>query len=157
QVDERNTKFGDGTTHAQVQNRHFLLQVGAEEHDDARTIAVTDFGAPHADNHLGREAVAELRVDIVGADDTPGEARPRVRVFVRAVRAAEHRNGTGTVIVTRFANCGRRRVERVGPRHFVPRVAGLYLRFQHTIFGVHPSDAVATLVAQPAVVHGVGV
>ena len=50
-----------------------------------------------------------------------------------------------------------RAVERVGPRHLAPRAALADLRLEQPALGVHPLEAVAALVAQPAVVHRLGV
>ena len=113
-------------------------------------------GKPEHD--LGRQAVAELRVDVVGAEHALGEARPHVRVLVRAARAAEHRDRRGAVRVERRA--AGRRPRRRAPRATTPRPARRRLRTigaRTRSVGVHPLEAVAALVAEPTVVDRLGV
>ena len=58
-------------------------------------------GAREPEHDFGRQPVAELGVDVVGAEHALGEARPRVRVLVGAACAAEQRDRLGTVQVER--------------------------------------------------------
>ena len=109
-------------------------------------------------DELGGQAVAELRVDVVGADHALGEHRPDVRVLVRAARAAEHRDRcrrrAGSWPSRSRRPRGRAR-RATTPRASAPpsRTCGS----SSAVVGVHPLEAVATLVAQPAVVHRLGV
>ena len=98
EVDERHAELHRGAAHAQVEHRELLLEVGPEQHDRGGAVAVGDLGARQAEHELGREAVAELRVDVVGADHALHQAGERVRVFVGAARAAEQRDRLGTVL-----------------------------------------------------------
>ena len=156
-LDDRYAELHRGASHPEVENRQLLPQVGRDEHDCASAVEVGDGGAGKAEHDLGGQAVAELRVDVVGADHALGEAGPHVGVLVGAARAAEHRDRRRTVRVERGPQAGRRRVERFGPRHLDQLAVLAHHRRAHTIGGVHPLEAVAALVAEPAVVHRFGV
>ena len=143
--------------HAEVQHRELLPQVGCDQHDRAGAVEVGDGGAGEAEHDLGGQAVAELRVDVVGAEHALGEAGPHVGVLVGAARAAEHRDRRRAARVERGLQPGRRRVERFGPRHLDQLAVLAHHRRPHAIGGVHPLVAVAALVAEPSLVHRLGV
>ncbi len=117
EIDKRNAELLGHALDAQEQDRELFLQVGAEQHDRGRGVDVGDLGTRQPEDHLGRQAVAELRVDVVGADDALREPRPHVRVLVRATRPAEHGDGTGPVQVAHTLDLGGRGVERFRPGH----------------------------------------
>ena len=71
--------------------------------------------AGHAEHNLRREPVAELRVDVVGADHAFGESGPGVRLLVRPVHAAEDRHRVRTASVDGLAEGSGGGVERLGP------------------------------------------
>ena len=78
-------------------------------------------GSP--DDELRIEPVAELCVDVVGADDRLRELRPRVRVFVGEPRPADHCDRVGPTRDDRLADRSRRPVERGRPRRLDEGVA----------------------------------
>ena len=121
EVDERDTELLGRALDAQEQDRELLLQVGTEQHDRGRGVDVGDLGTREPEHDLGGQAVAELRVDVVGADDALREPRPRVRVFVRAARAAEHGDRIRAVQIAHPLDLRRRR--RRGLRATTPRAS----------------------------------
>ena len=132
------------------------LRSGPSSTIAARVIDVGDRRARQAEHDLRGEAVGELGVDVVGAEHALGEARPRVRVLVGAARAADHGAiAAGASASTRQAGGGG--VERLGPRHLDQLARLAHHRRPHAVGAVHPLVAVATLVAQPALVHRLGV
>ena len=114
-VDQRHVEVDGGAPHAQVQDRELLLEIRSDEHDGLRPVEVGDRRAGQAEHDLGRQPVTELRVHVVGAEHTLREARPRVRVLVRARGPTEHcdraRSGTPEDVAQRVGG----RVERFGP------------------------------------------
>ena len=109
-----------------------------------------------AEHDLGGQAVAELGVDVVGAEHALGELGPGVGVLVGEPGAAEH------------ARPGRRRgapasaaaaaVERLAPRR--PRASASPCADQRraeAVVAVDRLEAEAALVAEPAPVHRVDV
>ena len=85
--------------------------------------------------------------------------RPHVRVFVRAARAAEHARsspgrGGPRALRDRVGRGGRAR-RATTPRRSSP--SSRTMRLEERLLGVHPLEAVATLVAEPAVVDRLGV
>ena len=107
---------------AQEQDRQLLLEVGAEEqHRAAGRAHLVDRGAREAEHQLGRQAVAELGVDVVGADDALGQLGPGVGGLVGEPGAAEHgdagrrrrrRGSAAAARSTRVVPAGARRARR---------------------------------------------
>ena len=95
-VDDRDAEVDRRAPHPQVQDRQLLLEVRGEQHDRGRAVEVGDGRAGQPEHELRREAVAELGVDVVGADDALGEPRPRVGVLVGASRSADHGDARGS-------------------------------------------------------------
>ncbi len=111
-LDDAGAVGGRGVAEPQVQHRQLLLRVGPEvEHGRAGSADLVDGGAGQAERDLGGESVAELRVDVVGADDPLGELRPGVLRLVGEPTPAEHGDGAGVGLADRC----RGTAERVGP------------------------------------------
>ena len=157
EVDERYAQLHGRAANAQVDDGQRVFQVGAEDHNRGGAVAVGDLRAREPEHQLGGQAVADLRVDVVGADHTLHQSRDRVRVLVGATRAADQRDRFGAVLLDRLAQDAGRRVERLRPRHLAELAVDAAVRFEHAVVGVDPLDAVAALVAQPAVVDRLGV
>ena len=153
EVDDRNVQLASRPPDAEVEHRQLFLEVGTEQDDRGGAVAVGDLGGGEAEHHLCGKAVAELRVDVVGADHALGEPAPHVRVLVGSARAAEHRDRARTVQVARSRDRGRGRLQRFRPRHFAQLTVDCDVRVEDARIGVDPLDPVAALVAEPAVVH----
>jgi hypothetical protein len=81
---------GDRVADPQEQHRQLVLEVGAEhQHGAAGGAGLVDGGAGQAGHHRGREAVTQLGVDVVGADDTLGQLGPGVGGLVGEAGAAD--------------------------------------------------------------------
>ena len=89
-LDQRHAELDRGAPGAQVEDRQLLLGVDAEHDDAAGPVEVGDRRVRQAERDVGGQAVAQLRVDVVGAQHALGEAGPHVGVLVRAAGAAEH-------------------------------------------------------------------
>ena len=152
--------FDDGVAEPQEQDRQLLLGVGAEhEHGAAGAADLVDGGPGQAEHDLGREAVAELGVDVVGAEHALGQLGPGVGGLVGEAGAADARRSTGRPDVEAPRRCAsaawpsgigpagrherRRRCARAGRARRSSAVDGL--------------EAEAALVAQPAPVDRVDV
>ena len=121
ELDHRHAQLDRGAAHAQVQDRELLAEVGGDEHDAPGAVDVGDGRAGETEHDVGGEPVAELRVDVVGAEHALGQARPHVGVLVGAARAAEHRDGSRARRRRARAAVPRRR--RRAPRATTPRPA----------------------------------
>ena len=157
EVDDRHAEVDRGPAHAQVENRQLFLQIGTEEHDRGGAVAVADLGARKPEHDLGREAVAELRVDVIGAEHALGEPGPHVRVLVASPRATEHRDRSRAVEIAHALERGSRGIERLGPGGLDELAAAADQRFDDARLGVDVLEPVAALVAQPTVVDRLGV
>ena len=81
---------------AEEEDRQLLLEVGGEEeHRAARRADVVDGRPRQAEDDLRRQPVAELGVDVVGADDALGQLGPRVGALVGEPAATDHRHPVG--------------------------------------------------------------
>ena len=104
----------DRVAQPEEEDRELLLQVGGEqEHRAAGRAHLVDGGAREAEHDLGRQPVAELGVDVVGAEHALGELGPGVGALVGEPGAAEHRDLVGGGGV----QGGGRRRQRLAPRH----------------------------------------
>ncbi len=157
EIDQRNLQLYRGAPNAQMQDRELLFEIRTEQHDRGGAVAVGDLGARNAEHELGGKPVADLGVDVVGADHALHQPGERVGVFVGAARAAEQRDRFGAVRVARAPDQRGGGIERVRPRDLLQLVADAPVRFDHAVVGVDPLDAVATLVAEPTVVHRLGI
>src|SRR4029079_4126710 len=81
-VEQGDTELDGGAARPQVEDRQLLLRVDAEHHDAAGAVQVGDRRVRQAERDVGGQAVAELRVDVVGAQHALGEAGPDVGVLV---------------------------------------------------------------------------
>ena len=105
-----------------AEDRNLITQIVIEYDDRARAIEIGDLGPVHTQHEVCRQAVAELRVDVVGTDHALGEHRPDVRVLVRSARAAEHRDRSRAVEFLGLFDRVGRAVECVRPRHLAPGI-----------------------------------
>ena len=103
------------------------------------------------------EPVAELCVDVVGADHRLRELRPRVGVFVGEPRPADHCDRVGPARDDRLADRSRRPVERGWPRGLDEGVAVAEQRRREALFVLDRFEAEAALVAQPTPVDRIDV
>ena len=79
QLDQCGAVVDDGVTQAKEQRPEVFLGVGTDEDDGAaRGAGLVDRGARQTQHRLGRKAVAELRIDMVGAEHALGELGPGV-------------------------------------------------------------------------------
>ena len=84
-----------GLAQAEEQDRQLLAQVAGQRHEDRGGAGLVDGGPGQPQHQLGREAVAELGVDRVGADDALGQLGPGVGGLVGQAGPADHRHGAG--------------------------------------------------------------
>ena len=115
-VEEGDAEVDRGVPDPEVEDGDLGLEVGGEEHDGSRPVQVGDRGPAHTEHDVGGEAVAELGVDVVGAQHPLGEAGPEVGVLVHAAGPAEDGDPARPVGVEGVAQLGGGRVERLGPR-----------------------------------------
>ena len=100
QLDDGGLVAGDGVADAQEQDRQLVLGVGADDQQGAAGGAgLVDGGLGQRRHHGGREAVAELGVDGVGADDALGQLGPGVGGLVGEAGAADDRGAGGAAAV----------------------------------------------------------
>ena len=136
---------------SQIQNRQFFLQVGRQQDDRRGASRVVDRRLRVREN-IGRQSVAQLRVHRVDAEGG-SESRPCVRVFVRAASTAKNRQArTGRLGDDR---CGRG--DGGTPRRLAKFAIDANHRIGQSGAGLHGLEVEATLVAQPAMVHGITV
>ncbi len=158
QLDHLDVVVGDGVAQAQEQDRQLFLDVRSGEDDRAaRGAHVVDRGLRQPDDELGRQAVGELGVDVVGADDALRQLRPRVRGLVGQARAAEHGDRSRPVAGQRVVDRRRGLAERVGPAHRLELAVALHERLPEATIAVDGLEVEAALVAQPAPVDGIDV
>ena len=108
-----------------------------------------------AEHDLGREAVAQLGVDVVGADDALGELGPGVGVFVGEPGAAEHARPRRVGAVGARPHGLRQRVGPTATRRGRRPCADE--RCAEAVGAVDRLEAEAALVAEPAPVDRVDV
>ena len=75
---------------AEVQDGEFLFEVRGQGHDEGGGAGLVDCGPRQGGHHLSREPVAQLGVDVVGAQHCPGELGPGVGVLVGQAGAPDH-------------------------------------------------------------------
>ena len=78
-LDQLRVAAHHGLAQAQEEDRQLLAQVAGQRHQHRRRARLVDGGPGQAEHQLGREAVAQLGVDRVGADRRPWPAWPRRR------------------------------------------------------------------------------
>ena len=93
QLDDGHTAVDGGAPQAQEEDRQLLAQVAGQHHHARGRARLVDRGPGQAEHHLGRQAVAELGVDRVGADDPLGQLGPGVGVLVGQPGPADHADG----------------------------------------------------------------
>ena len=141
----------------QVQDRQLFFEVGPEQHDRLRRAGLVDGGAREAEQHRRVNAVGQLSVDMVGADDRLGQLGPRVGVLVRTSGSAEHGDAARAVIGQRVFDGARRGRECSRPGGLDQLVALAHQRRGNAIGAVDGLETEAALVAEPTPVHGVGI
>ncbi len=141
----------------QVQDGQLVFQVGGEEDDGRGVAGLVDGGAGQAEDGFGGEAVAQLGVDVVGAQDDPGQLGPGVGILVGQAGAADHADGAPAMDVSGLLQCGRHRVEGFGPADLDQFVTLAHEGGGHPLHAAESLPVEAALVAQPALVDRVGV
>ena len=114
---------------------------------------LVDRGARQAEHDLGGEAVGQLGVDVVGADDALGELGPGVGVLVGEVGPAEDGDAARLGGLDRGGRLG----EGDAPGGGGERVALADERGTEAVVAVDRLEPEAALVAEPAPVHRVDV
>ena len=114
QLDEPRPLAHDAVAQAEVEDRQFLLEVGAEEDHRRRRGGALD-RRPGQVEELGRQPVAELGVTVLDADGV-GEAGPGEGVLVGAPGAAEQGDALRSAGVDRRAQRLGHGGEGDGPR-----------------------------------------
>ena len=100
---------------AEEQHRQLLAQVAGQGDQHRGGGRGVDGGPGQAEDQIRREAVAELGVDRVGADDALGQLGPGVRRLVGQPGAADHGDRAGPAGILRLREAGGRRGERLAP------------------------------------------
>ena len=141
-------------TQTEEEHRELLLRIGTEqEHGAARGAEFVDGGAGQTQCRFGRKTIGELGVDVVGAEHALGELGPGVGVLVGESGAADEGDRSG--------RCGRQRRggggQRLGPAGGREAGSGAQQRLAQATLSSHGLAREATLVAEPAPVHGVDV
>ena len=129
------------------------LRSGPRRGRAARGAGLVDRGARQAEHDVGGEPVAELGVDVVGAEHALGQLGPGVRRLVGEPGAAEDGEPVGTRSVETVLDQLRgRRHERVGPATTSAEVAPSrrHQRLAQAGVAVRRLEAEAALVAEPA-------
>ncbi len=114
-LDQRGRAAGHRLAQAEEQDRELLAQVTGQRDEDGRRAGLVDGGPGQTEHHIGGQAVAELRVDGVRADDALGQLRPGVGRFVGEAGAADQRDGAGAGGVLGGADAGRRGGDGLAP------------------------------------------
>ena len=142
----------------QEQDGQLLLGVGSDDDHGAPGRAhLVDGGAGQPQCHLGGQAVAELGIDVVGADDALGQLRPGVGILVGEPGPADHPDRRRSVGVDGGAQCTRCRPHRLAPAGGAEFAAVAHEGLTQPVGGVDGLEGEPALVAQPAPVHRVGV
>ncbi len=145
-------------TQPKEQDGQLLLQIWAQqEHGAARRADLVDGGARQPEDDLGGQTVAELGVDVVGADDAFGELGPGVGGLVGEPGAAEDCYRLGAAAVERLADGASGPAEGVAPRGRGELVAPSGQGRVETVGAVDGLEVEAALVAEPAPVDRVDV
>ena len=154
QLDQRGAVVDDGVTQAKEQRPEVFLGVGTDEDDGAaRGAGLVDRGARQTQHRLGRKAVAELRINMVGAEHALGELGPGVLRLVGETGATDHANA-GRVGITQGIGG---RSEGGGPAGGLKATIGTDHRGGETVLAVESLEAEALLVGEPTPVDAVGV
>ena len=139
------------------QHRELLAHVPRQHDDGIRRHGLVDGGPGQADAHLGGQAVAQLGVDRVGAEDPLGQLGPGVGPLVGESGPADDADGLRSAL-------GRSRLEAVGHRgqrlvpghrHQVTSLADHGVG--QALLGVDRVEGEAALVAQPSVIDRIGI
>ncbi len=149
-----------GVPQTQVQHAEFFLDVvGVHQDRAARGTGLGDGRPRQTEDQPGVEPVVELGVDVVGADHTLGELRPRVLRLVRQMGATEYGDTARSGVVERAGDGLGHPVEGVVPAHHF----GLGLRvasgerFGEPLAPLEGLETEPAPVAQPRPVDGFGV
>jgi hypothetical protein len=149
--DDLATRLHRRLAQPEIEDRKLLVQIGCEEDDEPRVDRVVDRGARQREEHVGRQAVVELRIDRVRTEHRLRELRPRIGVLVGKARAADDADATGAV-----GNSGAQRLsgatEGLGPAHHFQFVAVAGERLGDTRWRVDRLVRETALVAEPALV-----
>ena len=121
QLDDLGAVLAHGVAQPQVEDRELVLDVRGQGDDQRRGRRLVDGGPGQAEDGGGGQAVAQLGVDVVGAERQPGHLGPGVGVLVGEPGAADHGQRRPAA-----HGLGRRpapRRPRPGPRPSWPRPA----------------------------------
>ena len=154
QLDQCGAVVDDGVTQAKEQRPEVFLGVGTDEDDGAaRGAGLVDRGARQTQHRLGRKAVAELRIDMVGAEHALSELGPGVLRLVGETGATDHADA-GRVGITQGIGG---RSESGGPAGGLKATIDTDHRGGETVLAVEGLEAEALLVGEPTPVDAVGV
>ena len=115
--------------------------------------SVSAIVARQARHELGRQSVAELSVEVVGADDALRKPHPGIGVLVREPAATDHADRPRTGGGKRLENAVRDVAECLVPRGGNQAGLGPHKRVTETLGRLNCLEAEPTPVAQPALVH----
>lgn len=144
---ERHVAGADRPPQAQEEAAELLAQVTCErQHGAARPAGVRDRGSRQGAHQLGGQAVAQLRVDVVGADEALGQLHPGVLILAAEPGAPQNGHRRWTVTAEGMLQSIARRAKRGRPRHL--RQLGVLAQQRH----VQPIGTVDGLEAEPVTV-----
>ena len=156
-LDQGGRTIDDRGTEPQEEHGHLLAEIAREHEDRVRGGHLVDGRPRQRGHHLGRQSVAELRVDRVGAQDPLCELRPGVGTLVGEARAAHHRDRARTGTVRHLSEAVGDRLERLVPRSGDELALLAHQRLDEAVLAVDRVAGEATLVAEPALVDRVGI
>ncbi len=157
-LDQPRTVLHDGVPQPEEQHGQLLLHVDADDDDGGtRSAGLVDGGAGQGEQGVRGEPVAELAVDVVGADDALGQLGPGVGGLVGEPGATDHADAGGPAGVERGADGVGGLAERGRPRRAHVGVTVAPERLGQPVGRVERLEVEAALVAQPPPVDAVDV
>ena len=142
--------------HAQEEHGQLFFEVDAEHHDGRGRGGLGDRGARQGED-LRRQPVAELGVDVGGAEHLAGQLGPGERILVGASGATDDPDAGRPVGVERVAQQGGSLVERGRPRRLEQLGSVADRRVGESQLAVRRLEVEPTPIAHPAPVDRVGV
>ena len=154
ELNEGRPVLHDSMTQTQIQRSQIFFGVGAAQDDGSAAAAgIVDRGPRQTEHNFGAKTIAELCVDMIGADHPLGQLGPGVLSFVVEAGTTDHRHSVGIDAVER----GHYPIERHAPADgFELTVAAHHRRDQPTL-AVERLESEPLLIREPTPVDRVGV
>ena len=156
EFDDGQVSIDGGRPQSEEEDRQLFADIaGQEDHRGGRR-GLVDRGPGQTEHQLAREAVTDLGVDRVSAEDALGDPGPGVGALVGETGATDHADRV-FAIGQRRAQARRHDLERLVPGHGDERAVLADHWLGQAVLAVDGIGGKPSLVAQPAVVDRVDV